>query len=395
MEEGSWIDSWTYFWYNSRAVKDSIKNVKDSTKNKTVVVGLSGGVDSSVSAYLLKKQGYRVIGAFMKNWAPEPRSPFASACSWKDDWRSAVRTSAKLNIPFVTFDFRQEYEDRVIKYFFEEYAKGRTPNPDVVCKTQVKFDLFLKEATKLKADFIATGHYVQKSFDESAKQYKLLRGKDPEKDQSYFLNGLDQDQIKSALFPVGDIAKKQVRHIAETAKLPAAFRQDSQGICFIGEVDVAKFIESRIPARSGDIIFQDKIVGRHQGIQFFTIGQRKGLNDPDMQAKISKYFKKDVPPVYVIDINADKNQVIIGLDSELYRESMVVEKLHWISGIVPKEQELEVQIRYQHVPVSCKIKIIRSRCEALFVKPVRAVTPGQYAVFYQGEEMLGGGIIVG
>ncbi len=367
---------------------------KDKHNKTRVIVGLSGGVDSAVAALQLKKQGYEVIGGFMKNWSFPADSPFAKYCLWKEDWRSAVRIAAKLNISFHTFDFQQEYKKKVIDYFFSEYKKGRTPNPDVMCNKLIKFDLFLQAAKKLKADYIATGHYVRKKEGKDGK-FKLLRGIDKSKDQSYFLWTLNQEQIKNSLFPNGNYTKQQIREIAERAKLPSAYRPDSQGICFIGEIDIPKFIASRLPEKSGDVIFKNKIIGKHKGIQFYTIGQRKGLDNPKLQKNLSKYYKgQDIPALYVLEINASKNQIIIGEEKNLYKDKMKVSNLHWIAEEKPKNKNLLVQIRYQHRAVPAIIKEIKQdKLEIKFPKPVRAITPGQSAVFYKGEEMLGGGII--
>lgn len=369
--------------------------VKNTQKKKTrVVVGLSGGVDSAVTALQLKKQGYDVIGVFMKNWSFPPSSPFVKYCPWKEDWRSAVRIAAKLDIPFHTFDFQKEYKKKVIDYFFAEYNKGRTPNPDVMCNKMIKFDLFIKAAKKLGADYIATGHYVRKKEGKKGK-FKLLQGIDKGKDQSYFLWTLNQKQIKNSLFPNGSYTKKQIREIADRAKLPSAHRPDSQGICFIGEIDIPKFIATRLPKKEGEVIFRDKVVGKHKGIQFYTIGQRKGLDNPKLQKNLAKRYKgKDIPALYVLFLDAKKNQIIIGEEKNLYKNKMIVKDLHWISQEKPKNKKLLVQIRYQHSAVLATIKEVKKdKLEVKFSKPVRAITPGQSAVFYLKEEVLGGGII--
>jgi len=364
-------------------------------KNKKVLIGLSGGVDSAVAALLLKKQGWDVIAGFMKNFSFPANSPFAKYCTWKEDWRSAVRVAAKLDIPFYTFDFQKEYNKQVIDYFFSEYKKGRTPNPDVMCNKLIKFDVFIQAAKKLGIDNIATGHYVQKQKDKKTRKFKLLRGIDTSKDQSYFLWTLNQNQIKHSLFPLGNYTKKQVRGIADKAGIPSAYRPDSQGICFVGEINIPQFVASRLPEKQGDVIFKDKIIGRHKGIQFFTIGQRKGLDDPKLQQNLAKIYKnKDVPSLYIQKIKALKNQIIIGEEKNLYRDSMIVSNIHWITNNKPKNKDISVQIRYQHKAVLVKIKEKnKDKLDVEFSKPVRAVTPGQSAVFYQDHEMLGGGII--
>jgi len=366
-----------------------------TNKSIRVLVGMSGGVDSSVAALLLQKQGFEVIGAFMKNWSFPADSPFAKSCTWKEDWRSAVRVAAKLDIPFLTFDFQKEYAKGVIDYFFVEYEKGRTPNPDVMCNKIIKFDLFLKAGQKLGADFIATGHYVRKIEDQKLKKFKLLKGIDPGKDQSYFLWTLTQKQIQNSLFPIGDYTKKQVREIAARAKLASAHRPDSQGICFVGEVDVPKFIASRLSPKEGEVLYKNKVVGKHKGVQFYTIGQRKGLDDPVLQKNLAKLFpNQNLPPLYVTSLDATKNQIQIGEEKALFKSKMKVRDLHWLAGELPKTKKLSVKIRYQHSDIPCQIKKISSKqIQVQFIKPVRAITPGQSAVFYSGEEMLGGGII--
>ncbi|MFH1749738.1 MAG: tRNA 2-thiouridine(34) synthase MnmA [bacterium] len=364
------------------------------TKGK-VLVGLSGGVDSAVAALLLKKQGYEVIAGFMKNFSFPVNSPFAKYCTWKEDWRSAVRVAAKLDIPFHTFDFQKQYNDLVIDYFFSEYKKGRTPNPDVMCNKLIKFDVFLEAAKKLGIDSIATGHYVRKQEDKKTGKYKLLRGIDSSKDQSYFLWTLNQDQIKYSLFPLGSYTKKQVREIADRAGIPSAHRPDSQGICFVGEINIPQFVASRLPEKTGKVIFRDKVIGEHKGIQFYTIGQRKGLDNPKLQKNLAKIYKnKDVPPLYILEIKASNNQIIIEEERSLYKDNMTVSNIHWIANNQPKNKDVLVQIRYQHKAMPAKIKEKnKNEFDIEFSKPVRAITSGQSAVFYQDDEMLGGGII--
>ncbi|MFC1656566.1 tRNA 2-thiouridine(34) synthase MnmA [Patescibacteria group bacterium] len=364
------------------------------TKNKgKILVGLSGGVDSAVCALLLKKQGFDVVAGFMKNFSFPSDSSFAKYCTWKEDWRSAVRVAAKLDIPFHTFDFQKEYNKYVVDYFFSEYKKGRTPNPDVMCNKLIKFDLFLKAAKKLGIDQIATGHYVRKEEAGDGK-FKLLRGIDKSKDQSYFLWTLNQDQIKHSLFPLGLYTKKQVREIAHKAGIPSAHRPDSQGICFIGEIDIPSFVASRLPEKLGEIIYRNKVVGKHKGIQFYTIGQRKGLDNPKLQRNLAKVHKgKDVPALYILEINAKNNQIIIGKEKDLYGKNMIVGDVRWIVGHRPKNNDLLTQIRYQHKAVRVIIEESKDRLKVKFAEPIRAVTPGQSAVFYSGDEMFGGGII--
>ncbi len=363
--------------------------------NNKVLVGLSGGVDSAVAALLLQKQGYEVIAGFMKNFSFPSDSPFAKYCTWKEDWRSAVRVAAMLGIPFHTFDFQKQYNDQVIDYFFDEYKKGRTPNPDVMCNKLIKFDVFLEAAKKIGIDNIAMGHYVRKQENEENDVLKLLRGTDLSKDQSYFLWTLNQDQIKHSMFPLGAYTKKQVREIARKAGIPSAHRPDSQGICFVGEINIPQFVASRLPEKSGEVIYRNKVVGKHKGIQFYTIGQRKGLDDPCLQKNIAKIYKNsDIPALYIIKINTLSNQIIIGGEKDLYKSDMIVGDIHWIVGSKSKNHDLVAQIRYQHKAV--KIKIIeesKDKLKVKFAEPIRAITPGQSAVFYCGDEMLGGGII--
>lgn len=362
--------------------------------SKKVLVALSGGVDSSVAALLLNKQGFKVSGAFMKNWSFPPDSPFAKYCPWKADKRMATRVAAKLDIPFTSFDFQKEYKKSVIDYFFREYKEGRTPNPDVMCNKTIKFDLFLKKARDLGFDYIATGHYVRKC--QKNNQNFLYRGRDQNKDQSYFLWSLNQKQIKDSLFPVGEYKKEDVRKIAKKAGLPSAARPDSQGICFVGEIDVLKFLKTKIKPHKGEVIFKDKVVGHHGGACFFTIGQRKGLTDPLMQKKLNSYFKKDIPPMYVVDIDTKTNKIWIDQDSKLNKSEMSVSKLSWIADPPKSKETLQIQIRYQQKAFNGKIIAFdKDKIKVQFNKPQRAVTPGQSAVFYKNAKMLGGGVIDG
>ena len=294
-----------------------------------MVVGLSGGVDSSVTAYLLKEQGYEVIGMFMRNWNDESVT-INNECAWEDDSRDALLTAEHLGIPFQTIDFSNEYKKRIVDYMFAEYESGRTPNPDVLCNREIKFDLFLKAALKLGADYVATGHYVRKMEDENG--FHLMSGKDPNKDQSYFLCQVTEEQITKALFPIGELLKPNVRKIAEEAGLPTAKKKDSQGLCFIGKVSLPDFLQQQLKPKKGETVLIDKnwsgyqssavgmleiskryhyakedgkVIGEHNGVHNYTIGQRKGINIGGM-----------VEPLFVIGIDADTNTLYAGMGAQ-------------------------------------------------------------------------------
>ncbi len=349
-------------------------------KKQRVIVGLSGGVDSSVAAALLLKQGYEVIGVFMKNWS-ENVGDFC--CSWSEDLEDARRVAQTLGIRFYVWNFEKEYRERVIDYFFKEYQAGRTPNPDVMCNKEIKFKLFLEKALRFGADFVATGHYARVKKVNNV--FQLLRGKDGNKDQSYFLYTLGQQELQHALFPIGEYKKPAVRKLAEQYKLPTFAKKDSQGICFIGEIDIKQLLLQKIKPKKGDIVLSNgRKVGEHEGLPFYTIGQRGGINIGG------------AGPYYVIAKDKKKNQLVISDDPQdplLWKHECIVADLSWTRDMaIPKN--LEVAIRYRHPAVSASVEILpRHRLKLVFSEAQRAVTPGQMAVFYQGDELIGGGVI--
>jgi tRNA-uridine 2-sulfurtransferase len=353
-----------------------------------VLVGMSGGVDSAASAALLVEQGYEVIGAFMKNWSGTVEGPSSSTkdkvgsefeeCNWKDERRDAARVAAKLGIPFMTLDFEKEYRRDVVDYMFEEFEKGRTPNPDVMCNKYVKFDLFVKEAERLGCDYVATGHYAR------IEDGKILKGRDSNKDQTYFLWAIDPKVLPKVLFPIGDMDKPDVRKYAEEKDLIVADKKDSTGICFVGEVDIQKFLMSRIPEEPGNIVtIEGEVLGKHKGINFYTIGQRHGL---------------DVgggTPYYVVDKKPETKELVVcsNFHPALFRDSLVAEELNWFNK--PETPfKCEARIRHRQEVQVCTIESISDdEVQVLFEEPQRAVTSGQSIVFYDKDEMIGGGII--
>ena len=389
-------------------------------KKKRVIVGLSGGVDSSVAAYLLKQQDYEVIGLFMKNWHDESVT-LSNVCPWLEDSNDAMMVAEKIDIPFQTVDLSTEYKERIVDYMFDEYAAGRTPNPDVLCNREIKFDVFLKLAFSLGADYIATGHYCQKDTFVNADgktQHRLIRGADSKKDQSYFLCQLTQDQLSKTLFPIGHLQKLEVRKIARKLNLVTAEKKDSQGLCFIGKVSLPDFLQQKLQTKKGNIIeipfdfYKDKptpksmigqsqkatythldgeAVGRHQGAHFFTIGQRKGLavgGTPE--------------PLFVIDTDVDENIVYVGQGKEhpgLHRKALKVvsDEIHWVRNDlkIPLGVKLEVKARIRYRQPLQKATLIKQK-EALYVvfeQPQSAITSGQFVAWYQNEELVGSGVI--
>lgn len=355
-------------------------------EKERIVVGMSGGVDSAVAALLLKQQGYDVIGVFMKNWDEVDEN---GICSADEDYTYVRQVCDKIGIPYYSVNFVKEYEQRVFSYFLDEYKKGRTPNPDVMCNKEIKFAAFLDFAMKLDAQFLATGHYSQiRKIDGS---YQLIRGKDNNKDQSYFLYTLGQEQLRKTMFPIGDIDKQEVRRKAKEAGLPNADRKDSTGICFIGERDFKKFLMNYIPAQPGDMvdITTDRKVGKHDGLMYHTLGQRKGLGIGGQKTGVDL-------PWFVVDKDLEKNILIVaqGEHPRLYSNMCMLTELSWVKGRAPSgEFNCTVKTRYRQADINCRIKITNDTAKVYFDKPVRAVTPGQHAVFYDGEVCLGGGII--
>ncbi|WP_392561959.1 tRNA 2-thiouridine(34) synthase MnmA [Orbus sturtevantii] len=359
-----------------------------NNKNIKVVVGMSGGVDSSVSAYLLQQQGYDVVGLFMKNWEEDDDEEYCSATT---DLNDAQAVCDKLGIKLLTINFAAEYWDNVFEHFLAEYQAGRTPNPDILCNKEIKFKAFLQYAAEdLGADYIATGHYVRRR-DENGK-VKLLRGIDNNKDQSYFLYTLSEQQISKSLFPVGELEKPQVREIAQKLGLATASKKDSTGICFIGERKFRDFLARYLPAQSGSIRTVDgKIIGQHQGLMYHTLGQRKGLG-------IGGLKNSDETPWYVVDKNVQKNELIVAQGGDhpaLYSGGLIASQLHWVDRKpLTHSVKCTVKTRYRQQDIACELKPINDdKVEVIFEHPVSAITPGQSAVFYQQEVCLGGGII--
>ncbi|MFZ2904768.1 MAG: tRNA 2-thiouridine(34) synthase MnmA [Cyclobacteriaceae bacterium] len=388
---------------------------------KRVVVGLSGGVDSSVAAYLLKAQGYEVIGMFMKNWHDDSVT-ISDECPWLDDSNDAMIVAQHLGIPFQAIDLSVEYKERIVDYMFREYQAGRTPNPDVLCNREIKFDIFLKAALKLGADYVATGHYARKSELEinGKKVYRLLAGKDPNKDQSYFLCQLTQEQLSKALFPVGELLKPEVREIAQKAGLATAAKKDSQGLCFIGKVHLPDFLQQRLEPKKGKVVAIDaqspvyqngkqsgdlahvsepyhytkdlgKVVGDHNGAHYYTIGQRKGL-------KMGGFAE----PMFVIGTDTNENIIYMGMGENhpgLYRKGLFIPNAdeHWVRTDlqlnVGESRDYFSRIRYRQQLEPCTLHKKEEGLYIIFDKPQKAITPGQFAAWYDGEELIGSGVI--
>lgn len=354
---------------------------------KTVLVGMSGGVDSSVSAALLLKKGYRVIGGFMKNWS-DAKDAWTGECSWRGDRRDAMRVAATLDIPLITFDFEDLYRAKVIDAMFAEYRRGRTPNPDVLCNQEIKFGVFLEAAKRLKADFIATGHYARRRVDRDGMAH-LLRGKDPEKDQSYFLHRIRQQALKKTIFPIGDLVKSDVRALARSFRLPTAERKESMGICFVGKLPMRDFLRSRIPSRSGDVVDPDgATIGSHDGLDSVTIGQRHGFS---VRASFGG-------PWYAAAKDEKRNRLVAVPGRHhpaLYASEARIDNIHWIADSVEVgHRGISVAVRYRQPAVPVRIvSVTKNSCRLEFREPVFALAPGQSAVFYRGQECLGGGVI--
>jgi tRNA-specific 2-thiouridylase len=356
--------------------------------NKKVIVGMSGGVDSSVSAYLLLQQGYQVEGLFMKNWEEDDDTEY---CMAAEDLADAQAVADKLGIELHTINFAAEYWDNVFEYFLDEYKSGRTPNPDIMCNKEIKFKAFLEFAAEdLGADYIATGHYVRRANIEG--HWKMLRGLDGNKDQSYFLYTLGEEHIAKTLFPVGEIEKPEVRRIAEEQDLVTHDKKDSTGICFIGERKFKDFLSRFLPAQPGIIeTAEGQEIGNHDGLMYHTLGQRKGL----LIGGMKEYGEQ---PWYVVDKDIPRNVLIVGQGADhplLYSKGLIANQLHWVDRIGPGQTlQCTVKTRYRQADITCSL-IPRDdqSVEVIFETPQKAVTPGQSAVFYQGEVCLGGGII--
>ncbi|WP_339886926.1 tRNA 2-thiouridine(34) synthase MnmA [uncultured Flavobacterium sp.] len=393
---------------------------------KRVVVGLSGGVDSSVAAYLLQKQGYEVIGLFMKNWHDDTVT-ISNECPWLEDSNDALLVAEKLGIPFQTVDLSEEYKEKIVDYMFNEYEQGRTPNPDVLCNREIKFDVFMKIALSLGADYVATGHYCRKgSVENDGKEvFQLLAGKDDNKDQSYFLCQLSQEQLSKALFPIGELTKPEVREIATQMELITADKKDSQGLCFIGKVRLPDFLQQKLQPKEGIIVEVDandevfesstsefvniedafayqarkldfskanlKVVGNHQGAHYFTNGQRKGLNVGGTKE-----------PLFIIQTDVEKNIIYTGQGTNhpgLYKNALFIksDEVHWIREdlrLKPNEErQVMARIRYRQPLEKATLYQFESGMYVVFENPQSAITEGQFAAWYDGEELLGSGVI--
>jgi tRNA-specific 2-thiouridylase len=376
-----------------------------------VVVGLSGGVDSSVAAYLLQQEGHEVIGVFMKNWH-DTDVTISEECPWEEDSKDALLVADKLGIPFHTIDFSEEYYERIVSYMFREYESGRTPNPDVLCNREIKFDSFLKHAIKLGADYVATGHYCRKRETESG--FELLAGKDGNKDQSYFLCQISQDQLAKALFPIGELEKPEVRRIAKEQDLVTADKRDSQGLCFIGKVKLPDFLKQQLKEKKGNVVevrrdwsgFENKlgtteehsfsetdgkVIGEHIGAHFYTIGQRKGLS-------IGGY----VNPLFIIQTNTETNTVYVGEGEDhqgLSRPGLLIqeEDIHWVKDAdkmeVGASKPVEARIRYRQPLFGATLIKLESGLEIKFDSTQKAVAKGQFAAWYAGDVLVGSGVI--
>ena len=352
---------------------------------KKVVVGMSGGVDSSVAAALLKEQGYEVIGLFMHNWEEDDDD---DTCTAVTDYEDVKRVCNKLGIPYYTVNFAKEYLDRVFSNFLEEYSKGRTPNPDVLCNREIKFGPFLDYARSLGADYIATGHYAK--VERSNGVTRLLKAADTNKDQTYFLNQLNQDQLSQVLFPLGDMQKPAVRAIADKYGLSTADKKDSTGICFIGEKRFRQFLKNYLPCNRGDIVDRNgNKVGEHEGVIYYTLGQRRGLNIGGKKDGTGERW-------FVLDKDVKNNKLIVsqGEGEELFKDGLVSYKINWIPA-EPKEKEFECYAKFRYRQPDQKVRVVieDNRVVVYFAEKQRAVTPGQFVVFYTETDCLGGGVI--
>jgi tRNA-uridine 2-sulfurtransferase len=352
-------------------------------KDIRVVVGMSGGVDSSVAALLLKQQGYDVIGIFMKNWDDTDEN---GVCTATEDYNDVIRVCNQIGIPYYAVNFEKQYWDKVFTYFLDEYRAGRTPNPDVMCNKEIKFKAFLEHAMNLGADYLATGHYARVEYRDG--EYKMLRGLDDNKDQTYFLNQLSQEQISKVMFPIGNLEKSKVREIAKEAGLATATKKDSTGICFIGERNFKEFLGQYLPAQPGNMeTFDGEVKGRHEGLMYHTIGQRHGLG-----------IGGSGEPWFAIGKDLKRNVLYVGQgfhNEKLYSDRIIAANVSWVSDREkPVEFECTAKFRYRQEDHKVKVVLLDGdRVEVIFAEPIRAVTPGQAAVFYNGDECLGGATI--
>ena len=355
---------------------------------KRVIVGMSGGVDSSVAALLLLQQGYAVEGLFMKNWEEDDTDEY---CSAHVDLADAQSVADQLGIRLHTVNFATEYWDRVFTYFLEEYRAGRTPNPDIMCNKEIKFKAFLEFALDLGADYIATGHYARIAYDTND-NVQMLKGIDNNKDQTYFLYTLQQHQLQRSLFPVGELEKSQVREIAIEAGFTTAKKKDSTGICFIGERKFREFLQRFLPAQPGDIVTpRGEIIGKHHGLMYYTLGQRQGLG-------IGGRKDADEAPWFVVDKDMSHNRLVVAQGHQhdlLLKHFLRASQLHWVAGHAPAATfTCKAKVRYRQTEEECMVQIVDAdHCDVCFPHAQRAITPGQSIVFYQGEVCLGGGII--
>ena len=353
--------------------------------NNRIVLGMSGGVDSSVAALLLKRQGYDVIGVFMKNWEETNED---GVCTATADYEDVRRVADTIGIPYYTVNFAKEYQERVFSYFLEEYAAGRTPNPDVLCNCEIKFKAFLDFAMGLDAAALATGHYAR--LDKSTGRARLLRALDTGKDQTYFLAGLNQAQLMKAMFPIGDMQKGDLRSLAAEAGLATAYKKDSTGICFIGERNFKKFLMQYLPAKPGNMIdLNGKVIGRHDGLMYYTLGQRRGLGIGG---------RGDGRSFFVVDKDLKKNHLIVAQGEDhplLYSKAAIASQATFIGDPLPENTpcHLTAKFRYRQPDQPVTVTRIGDQLHFVFDGPQRAVTPGQSAVLYEGERCLGGGII--
>ena len=351
-----------------------------------VVVGMSGGVDSSVAALLMKRAGHEVIGVFMKNWEEKDEN---GVCTSERDWADVRSVCEALDIPYYSVNFAKQYYERVFEHFLSEYRKGRTPNPDVLCNREIKFNVFLDFAERLGAEKLVTGHFA--NIDRVDGEYRLLRAKDENKDQTYFLYMLGQRALSKALFPVGNLTKAEIRDIAREAGLPVSEKKDSTGVCFIGERNFKQFLSGFLPARPGDMVTPEgKVVGRHDGLMYYTLGQRRGLGIGG-GGNGQRWF--------VLGKDLEHNRLIVsqGEDDALFSRSATGSELTWLAERPPvaEGEPLDCQVRLRHrQPLQdCRLTLWGGKAHMAFATPQRAVTPGQSAVFYQGQVCLGGAIV--